>query len=153
MKLRLFITVFVFSSLLVQAQRSRYNFNPGWKVFIGDPENASQKDFHDASWKSVTLPYAWNEDDAFKKDIADLSTGISWYRKHFRLPASAKGQKVFLEFEGIRQAGDFFINGQHVYLHENGVMAFGIDISKWVRFDGDNIIAVRIDNSWDYKEK
>src|SRR5450755_4299670 len=88
------------------AQRAKYNFNPGWMVFAGDTTGAEKPGFNDGGWKPVTLPYAWNEDDAFKKDIAELSTGIAWYRKHFKLPASARGQKVFLEFEGIRQAGE-----------------------------------------------
>src|ERR1700710_2797277 len=93
---------------LAHAQRTKYNFNPGWKVFVGDAPGASNPGFNDETWKPVTLPYAWNEDDAFKKDIAELSTGIAWYRKHFKVPASAKGQKIFLEFEGIRQAGEFY---------------------------------------------
>ncbi|HEX8356253.1 MAG TPA: DUF4982 domain-containing protein, partial [Segetibacter sp.] len=98
--------------------------------------------------------YAWNEDEAFKKDIADLSTNISWYRKHFKVPASAKGQKVFLEFEGIRQAGDFYFNGKYIGLHENGVMAFGFDVTDLVNFgDAENVVAVRIDNDWNYQER
>ena len=138
----------------VHAQRTKYNFNPGWKVYVGDATGADQPGFNDAGWKPVTLPYAWNEDDAFKKDIADLSTGIAWYRKHFKLPASAKGQKIFLEFEGIRQAGEFFLNGHSIGISENGVMAFGFDISDWVHTgDTDNVLSARIDNSWDYKEK
>ena len=52
----------------------------------------SKADFADLAWKHVTLPHAWNEDDAFRKDIHDLSTGIAWYRKHFRLPATAAAQ-------------------------------------------------------------
>src|SRR6185503_11010173 len=98
-------------------------------VYTGDVKGADSVVFNDTGWKKVTLSYAWNEDDAFKKDIADLSTGIAWYRKHFKLPAAAKGQKVFLEFEGIRQAGDFYLNGTLIGTHENGVMAFGFDIS------------------------
>ncbi|MFL5742265.1 MAG: sugar-binding domain-containing protein [Flavisolibacter sp.] len=144
---------FFFILVSSHAQRSRYNFNPGWKVFVGDNPAASQPDFNDAGWKKITLPYAWNEDDAFKKDIADLSTGIAWYRKHFKIPVERKGQKIFLEFEGIRQAGEFYLNGKPIGLHENGVMAFGFDISALVRFDEENILAVRIDNDWDYKEK
>ena len=70
------------------------------------------------SWKEVTLPRAWNEDDAFRKDIKDLSTGVAWYRKHFRLPAGSTGQKVFLEFEGIRLGGEFYLNGQLIGRHE-----------------------------------
>ncbi len=137
-----------------QAQREKYNFNPGWKVFNGDTAIAYKMDFNDAAWKEVTLPYAWNEDDAFKKDIADLSTGIVWYRKHFKISLSYKGQKIFLEFEGIRQAGEFFLNGKQIGLHENGITAFGFDISDLIKFgDEENVIAARIDNDWDYKEK
>ena len=47
--------------------------------------------------------------------------GLSWYRKHFRLPAALAGHKVFLEFEGMRQAGDIYLNGKAVGLYENGV--------------------------------
>ncbi|MEO5562902.1 MAG: sugar-binding domain-containing protein, partial [Chitinophagaceae bacterium] len=138
----------------VNAQRVTYNFNPGWKVFKGDDPDASAINYNDARWKAITLPYAWNEDEAFKKDIAELSTGIAWYRKHFKIPAAHKGQKVFIEFEGIRQAGDFYVNGKHIGLHENGVTAFGFDITELVNFgDKENVIAARIDNDWNYKEK
>ena len=142
-----------FLCIAANAQRTKYNFNSDWKVFAGDDPAASNKDHDDSKWKKVTVPYAWNEDDAFKKDIADLSTGIAWYRKHFTLPLSKKGQKIFLEFEGIRQAGDFYINGKKIGIHENGVTAFGFDISDMVSFGEDNVIAARIDNDWDYKER
>jgi hypothetical protein len=136
------------------AQRVKYNFNPGWKVFVGDDSSAIKNEFNDHSWKNVTLPYAWNEDEAFKKDIKDLSTGIAWYRKRFKLPASAKGQKIFLEFEGIRQAGDFYLNEKPIGISENGVMAFGFDVTDLVKFgDEENVLAARIDNDWDYRER
>lgn len=152
---RIFITLFISAIVsIVNAQRVKYNFNAEWKVFVGDDPGASGIVFNDAGWKPVTLPYAWNEDDAFKKDIVDLSTGIAWYRKHFKLPAQDKGQKVFLEFEGIRQAGDFYVNGNHIGIHENGVTAFGFDISDVVNFgDKENVIAARIDNDWNYRER
>jgi hypothetical protein len=136
------------------AQRVKYNFNSDWRVFVGDDSTAVAENFYDADWKKVTLPYAWNEDDAFKKDIKDLSTGIAWYRKHFKVPAEHGGKKVFLEFEGIRQAGSFYLNGKHIGIHENGVTSFGFDVSNLIRFgDEENVIAVRIDNDWDYREK
>src|SRR5690606_8497997 len=56
--------------------------------------------------------------------------------------------------EGIRQAGAFYVTGQPVGFHEIGVTAFGFDISDRVNFDGkENIIAARIDNSWDYRQR
>ncbi len=140
--------------LTMQAQRNKYNFNSDWKFTLVDDSIYATKTYSDDYWSKITLPKAWNEDDAFKKDIVDLRTGIIWYRKHFNIAAAAKEQKVFLEFEGIRQAGEFYVNGKYIGRHENGVMAFGFDISDAVNFgDAENVIAVRIDNSWDYREK
>lgn len=135
-----------------QNQRASYNFNPGWKLFIGDAKDAELSNFDDKEWKSITLPYAWNEDEAFKKSIEQLSTGIAWYRKHFTV-ADAKDRMVFLEFEGVRQAGEFYLNGKFIGRHENGVTAFGFDISDLIEAGKDNVLAVRIDNAWNYREK
>lgn len=117
--------------------RTTYNFNSGWVI---DHQ------------KMVTLPHAWNENDAFRVSIHQLSTGVVWYRKSFRLPKSARGKHVFIEFEGARQAAEVFLNGKRVGLNENGVMAFGFEITPFLK-KGINHIAVRTDNSWKYKEQ
>lgn len=134
-------------------RRIKYNFNSEWKLFVGDNPAASASGFDDQSWKPVTLPHAWNEDEAFNKDIHQLSTGIAWYRKHFKIPASDAGKKVFIEFEGLRMAGDVYLNGKLLGTHENGVMAFGFDITDAIKPNEENVIAVRTDNAWNYKEK
>jgi hypothetical protein len=134
--------------------RAKYNFNPGWRVFVRDPQGAEAPAFDDSTWKPITTPWSWNEDEAFAKDIHDLSNGVAWYRKRFKLPADAAGKKVFLEFEGIRQAGDFWLNGKSIGFHENGVMAFGFDITKVLKPAGEeNVLAARIDSSWTYRER
>lgn len=138
---------------LTLATRQKYNFNPGWRVLVGDPADAQSPSFDDKSWRQVTLPYAWNEDEAFHVGIEALPTGIAWYRKKFRVPCGRKTQKVFLEFEGIRQAGRFYLNGQEIGLHENGVMAFGFDVTEAIFCGKDNVLAARIDNDWDYVEE
>jgi beta-galactosidase len=134
------------------AQRAVLNFNPGWKLAVADPEGAGQPAFDDSAWKAVALPRAWNEDDAFSKDIADHRTGVAWYRKRFVLPAGARGGKVFLEFEGARQAAEVLVNGKRLGLHENGITAFGFELSAAL-VEGENVVAVRTDNSWDYREQ
>lgn len=134
------------------AEPASRNFNSGWRLQVGDPADAAKPDFSDSGWKPVTLPRAWNEDDAFSKDIKDHTTGIAWYRKTFTLSPGSEGKKVFLEFEGVRQAAEFFINGKSVGMHENGVMAIGLDVSEFVRV-GSNVVAVRTDNDWNYREK
>ncbi len=138
----------------VTAERSSYDFNRGWRMLVGNPTGAETPTFDDSAWKPVTVPHAFNEDDAFRKDIRELPTGVVWYRKRFRLPAGSVGKKVFLEFEGIRHGGEFYVNGKHIGRHENGVMAFGFDVTDAVLSPGqENVVAARIDNSWNYKEK
>jgi len=139
-------------TIAAHAAREIYNFNPAWRLHIGDAPGADSATFDDQNWQPVTLPRAWNEDDAFAKDIVDHATGIAWYRKHFTLPADVAQRKVFIEFEGARQAAEVWVNGQRIGLHENGVTAFGFDLSQAIH-PGDNVIAVRTDNRWDYREQ
>ncbi|KAH8584966.1 beta-galactosidase [Bisporella sp. PMI_857] len=137
---------------LVSGIRTKYNFNSDWKLFIGDVVNAETPSFDDGSWKHVTLPHAWNEDEAFRVNIQNLSTGIAWYRKHFKLPSVADVNKIFLEFEGIRHGGQFYLNGEPIGRNENGVMAFGFDVTSYIKRGEENVLAARIDNSWEYRE-
>jgi beta-galactosidase len=142
------------ASARADGPRATLNFNPGWRLHVGDAAGAPAPGFDDSAWKAVTLPHAWNEDDAFRKPIHEHPTGIAWYRKQFRLPAHAAGRKVFLELEGARQAADVYLNGRPVGAHENGVMAFGLDITDAVKPPPEvNVLAVRTDNDWGYRER
>ena len=136
------------------AQRVKYNFNHQWKLLVGDAEGAEKSDFNDESWKTITLPFAWNQSEAFKNDIIDLSTGVAWYRKTFQLPEDHIPSKVFIEFEGVRQMGEVYVNGEYIGLSENGVMAFGLDLTPFLKpYPEKNVIAVKTDNNWKYKER
>jgi beta-galactosidase len=137
-----------------QNPRTKLNFNAGWRLNVGDVSGAEATGFNDTVWKPVTTPHAWNEDSAFRQSIDKLPTNIAWYRKRFRLPANSAGKKLFLEFEGIRHGGEFYLNGEFIGRHENGVMAFGFDITDKVKpAPQENVLAAKIDNAWNYKEK
>jgi beta-galactosidase len=137
-----------------ESDREKYNFNYGWKLNIGAAEEAKKSEFDDQKWTAVNLPYAWNQAEAFKLDITHLSTGIAWYRKTFQLPKDSNDKKVFIEFEGVRQMGEIYLNGTFIGRHENGVMAFGFDLTPYLKpFPQENVIAVKTDNDWKYREK
>ena len=131
--------------------RKKLNFNAEWRLEVSDVENASQNDYDDSQWMPVTLPYAFNGSEAFKKDIVDLTDTICWYRKHFTLK-DLTDKKVFIEFEGVRQGADFYLNGHRLGMSENGVMACGFDLTPYMK-EGDNVLAVRCDNSWQYRSR
>ena len=158
MKTRYYFLILFCISLLQSSyavQRTRYNFNPDWKLYIGDDSLAKNPQFDDSKWKSVNLPYAFNGNEAFKFSIDKLTDTVVWYRKTFCLPPDLKSGKVFIEFEGTRQAAEVWINGKRLGLHENGINAFGFDLTGNVQFGPKkvNVIAVRVDNNWKYKER
>ena len=152
--------------------RERLNFNADWRLCVGDYPEAVEATFDDSGWQRVTLPYAFNGDEAFRKDIVDLTDTICWYRKTFKAPSlspegdtnvsayktieapsgAVGGAKYFLEFEGVRQGADFYLNGHHLGFSENGVMACGFDLTPYIK-EGENVLAVRCDNSWTYRSR
>ena len=140
--------------------RQTINFNSAWKFIRQDVPGAENPKFDDSSWSTISTPHSFNDVDSFRVIIShsggDRGTykGLAWYRKHFKLPAGVAGNKIFLEFEGMRQAGDIFLNGKHVGLYENGVTAYGLDISDAVHFgDTENVLAVQVDNRTTYRER
>ena len=178
-KIVLSIVLLMLAVGMQATKRQKINFNGDWRLAVGDYAEASKPEFDDRQWQPVTLPYAFNGNEAFRKDIVDLTDTICWYRKTFVLtengelrtesyvnqtsadPAyrsnhtsqfSPLSSKLFIEFEGARQGADVWVNGQKVGFSDNGVMAFGFDITPYVK-EGENVIAVRCDNNWKYRDR
>ena len=141
----LLIGATLFSSEALHAQRQKYNFNGDWCI--------TSLDSSSTSLQRVTLPHAWNEDDAYQVAIANHRAAVVLYQKTFRLPKGSEGKHVFIEFEGARQAAEVWLNGHRLGLHENGVMAFGFDLTPYIIYNGDNELRVRTDNDWSYAEQ
>ena len=140
--------------------RSTINFNLDWRFFRDDVKDAETIAFDDSKWAAISTPHSFNDIDSFRTIIShsggDRGTykGLAWYRKHFKLPADLAGHNLFLELEGFRQAGDIFLNGKEIGLSENGVNAYGIDITNVVKLGGEeNILAVKVDNRIAYTER
>ena len=141
-------------AMSVQAvERAKLNFNADWRLCVGDYPETVEASFDDTQWQKVTLPYAFNGDEAFRKDIVDLTDTICWYKKTFEVKSEeVKSEKFFIEFEGVRQGADVYLNGHHVGFSENGVMACGFDLTPYMK-EGENVLAVRCDNNWTYRSR
>lgn len=142
------------------SSRVRYSFDRNWKFLREDAAGAQAPDFDDAAWADVTTPHTYNDVDTFNRIISHgggqegAYMGPAWYRKRFTLPETLKNRKFFLEFEGMRQAGQIYLNGKEIGLSENGVTAYGVDLTPHLNFGPTgNVLAVRIDNSSKYHER
>ena len=137
----------------VNAQRATKLLLKDWKFSQSDTDTAWKTTFNDGSWRVLDIPHDWSIEGNFSMEHSStfnqgaLPTGIGWYRKHFYLPAQVAPQQVQLNFEGVFQRADIWINGHFLGRHNNGYVSFKHDITKWLNPAGDNLIALRVDNS------
>ena len=133
--------------------RIRDSFDFGWQFFKGDAPGAQQPAFAAANWRSLDLPHDWSIEGPFSQNESSggsggyAPTGIGWYRKGFRLPASYRDRKVSIEFDGVYQNGEVWINGQYLGKRPFGYISFAYDLTPHLNAGGDNVVAVKVDNS------
>lgn len=138
--------------------RTQINLNQHWKFAKGDIPNAQSSTIKDATWESVTLPHTWNATDIFDNrninDGLDIYSsywrGIGWYRKQFTVDKTYSGKKLFIEFEAANQVADVWLNGVYLGQHIGGYLGFQFDVTKYVHFDKPNLLAVKVDNRYNY---
>ena len=145
---KLAILLLTLCSIPMMAQRQKLNFNGNWEIHY--PTSAIH---HPVSKVHVTLPHAWNEDYAYRVNISQLPSDTCRYTKRFVIPSEWKGKHLFIEFEGARQSAEVWLNGHRLGLHQNGVMAFGFELTPYIKEFGENVLEVLIDNDWGYKER
>jgi beta-galactosidase len=135
-----------------EAQRQRLAMDPGWRFVLGDPAGAERPAFDDHTWRRVDLPHDWSIEGTPERDAPAggrggyVPTGTGWYRKAFRMPAGARGRVAWLEFDGVYQLADVWINGFHLGQRPYGYSGFAYDITDHL-VRGVNVVAVRVDNS------
>jgi hypothetical protein len=125
--------------------RQNINFNREWKFQPGIVADADVVAFDDAKWESVGLPHSFSLPYFAAND--KFYVGYGWYRKHFGVPADWMGRRINLEFDGVFQVAEIFVNGKRVGEHQGGYTGFTFDITDAVR-TGDNVVAVRVNNLW-----
>jgi beta-galactosidase len=127
-----------------EGTRQRININAFWKYQQGDVSGAQAADFDDAEWQSTGLPHSFSIPYFLSPDFY---VGYGWYRKHLQLPESIAGKRVSLEFDGVFQEAELFVNGTRVGEHKGGYTGFSMDVTAAAR-PGDNVVAVRVNNVW-----
>ena len=129
------------------------DFNGGWKFQEGSPLGAQEEDFDDSAWQDVTLPHDWSiyksftSGDSGNAQQGYLSTGNGWYRKTFSLAEDQKGKRISIDFDGVMYVSTVYVNGVEVGTEYYGYTAFSYDITDLLYQDGENVIAVKCENS------
>lgn len=133
---------------LPETGRSAYSMNPAWRFLRGKMSGAQSVDFDDKDWKLVSLPHGL-ELLPYEASGCINYQGEAWYRKHFTPQEEWKGKQLFLHFEAIMGKSKVWVNGQLVKEHFGGFLPVIADITSYLRYGQDNVIAVWTDNSDD----
>lgn len=154
-------------TLNLNAQRSEYLLEKGWKFTKGEVSNAEAPAFNDTKWETVIIPHDWAIFGPFDKNNdlqnvavtqnfetqASLKTGrtgglpyvgTGWYRTTFH---STPGKQTTLIFDGAMSEARVFVNGKEACFWPYGYNSFYCDVTGLVNEDGkNNVLAVRLEN-------
>ncbi len=128
------------------------DFDGGWLFKLGDFSSAMMAGFDDSDWQPVVLPHDWSSDGPFSASLASgtgyAPGGIGWYRKHFLLDQGMAGKSVSIEFDGVYEGAEVWVNGQFVGARPFGYSSFQCDLTPYLNFgEGGNVVSVRVDHS------
>lgn len=149
-KLILISAILLFSQVVLSQQRETIEINTGWKFSMGHHELAWQKTFDDSKWEEIRIPHDWAISGPFIPD-GDGNTGKlpwkgeGWYRNTLDIPNSYEEKRIYLLFDGIMAFPEIFVNGELVGKWDYGYNSFYFDITDFLSFNDDNILAIHVD--------
>lgn len=129
-------------------KRIKENINREWRFILDDPkDNPMATDYNDSSWDRIGLPHSFSI-PYFRSE--KFYVGYGWYRKNLKIEKEWISKNIELEFDGVFQVAEVYLNGEKVGEHQGGYTGFTINISHKVK-EGNNCLAIRVNNIWNPK--
>lgn len=139
------------------------DFNVGTSYFTylakaGYGDGAASQDFDDRAWRTLDVPHDWAAEADFSPNASHShgyktigpgfpDKSVGWYRKDFFIPSSDDGKRIFIEFDGVFRDAKVWVNGFYCGHEPSGYHSFSFDVSEYLNYGGDNVVAVRVDAS------
>lgn len=111
----------------------------------------TRRDFDDAAWRRLDLPHDWGIEGPFRQEYPGETGklawwGVGWYRKHFDVPATDRGKRLNLVIDGAMSYATVWVNGRFVGGWPYGYASFRLDLTPFVEYGAENVVAIRLDN-------
>ena len=124
---------------------------PRPKGNLGEDVAYAQPGFDDSHWRQLKLPHDWGIEGPFNPDLPGATGrlhwwGIGWYRKHFKVAASDQDRRFYLDVDGAMSYANVWLNGHYVGGWPYGYSSWELDLTPYIKFGVENIIAIRLDN-------
>ncbi len=114
-----------------------------------------QNSFNDEAWEQVSLPHDWAIKGPFyegpKPEVGGgmgrlPGQGVAWYRRKLTMTETDKGKSIYLDIDGAMSYAMVWLNGNLVGGWPYGYNSFRLDLTPYLKFGGDNQLAIRLDN-------
>jgi beta-galactosidase len=114
-----------------------------------------QNSFDDSKWQQINLPHDWAINGPFYEGNSSVVgggmgrlpiQGVGWYRKKLNFASADKGKLIYLDIDGAMSYAMVWLNGNLVGGWPYGYNSFRLDLTPYIKFDGDNQLAIRLDN-------
>ena len=131
----------------------RADFTTGWRFHLGDVPEASAPDYDDSDWRLLRLPHDWAIEGDFSQDNPSgtgggaLPGGVGWYRKSFHVDRNSEDHYLRIDFDGAYMNATVYINGHELGTRPYGYISFSYDLTPYIVWGGNNVVAVRVDNA------
>lgn len=149
--------------------RHEISLKTNWKFSRVDNLNSKARDFDDRLWEEVSVPHDWAiygpYDESLDKSVIKVLEdgeripklrrgrtgalpyqGVGWYRRTIDITLSAKGRKLFIEFDGAMSHSEVYFNGKYVGGWPYGYTSFSLDLTEHMELGTENVLAVRLEN-------
>jgi beta-galactosidase len=155
MKQQLLAACMALFALTLSAQnvgRTTLNFNPDWKFHLGDIKDAYRSSYQDRDWRKLSVPHDWSIEGSNLQNAPTggsggyFTTGVGWYRKVFDLPGWSDTRQARIEFDGVFENAEVWLNEHYLGRRPYGYASFAYDLTPYLKTQG-NTLAVRVDNS------
>lgn len=146
----LFLIIVSFNQCRIQNNEiSRMKlFDLNWKFNYGSNIIASDINYDDQNWRSIDLPHDCNKDSELIKFILNQSDSATqefgWYRKHFEIPKDWKNKNIHIDFEGIANKSEIYVNGKSLTESKKVNSSFHALLNPYLNYEGNNVIVVRV---------
>ncbi len=129
-----------------------------WRFLKDDIKDAYKRDFKDDEWESILLPHTWNSQDVqegkgkvsglFRHKKQGYYRGIGWYRIKFPISEEQKNKRIFIRFQAAGSVAEVYLNEHLIGTHYGAFSAFCFELTEYINYDEDNVLAVKVNNAW-----
>ena len=153
--------------LVALANDDRRPLQAGISELVIHPSSISHPDSYyyaehldDSQWEEVGIPHCYNEQDTYLNATTGERCwrGEAWYRKHLTVPVADRGKRVLIAFQSVNIGATVYINGHPIegntrvpqpgaVTHVGSSLPFVVDITPWLRWGEDNVLAVKVSNA------